>query len=484
MGDVSDYIEAIPQSITLYDIDVTPTYSNIHPSEVSLKSRIGPIVLNIPILSAPMDTVTGPHLAKMLSVLGGCGILYRHPDPAIQLDCLKEVLTYEWCMVKEPEWLSVSSRIDEAERILKQKGFSTIPIKDNNARLSGVLFTRDVAFKWHRDDPVSKWMTPIDRVKTATVGTSFIEIRNRLQNEQKCSVLPIVDVEMRMHGMYFMKDVVHADPSIHKGKPLVGIAIGTDERDLERAEAAAQMGVGVIVIDSSHGDCGDVIYQAKRLSTLMGPFTDIAVVAGNIADVDGGGYVRLAETGIDAVKIGIGGGSICTTTSVTGAGVGMVTALRACIEARKKSNTQPAIIADGGINVPGNAVKALLVGADAVMAGEWLVAASESNSAVNNGVHDGRVRYRGMASPEAIADRIADRYGKKKTAPEGVTGWVPHRGPLMRWLPEDMELVRGGFAHAGAHDIEALHRYGNKSGSINCYTSLGRMQSAVRVETL
>ncbi len=483
MGAVSDYIDAIPKSITLYDIDVTPTKSRVHPNDVSLRTTIGPKKLNVPILGAPMTDVTGPMLAKALSVMGGCGILYRHPDVAVQLGWLADVLEHRWCMVQNPVSLKQTDRIDAAERILKHHGYSTIPVKDENGCLVGVLFTRDVAFKWHREDTVSKWMTPLAKLKTAIVGTRFTEIRERLLNEQDCSVLPVVDDSAQLHGMYFMKDVVHADPSENGGKPLVGIAVGVGEEDVERAMTAIRMGAGIVVIDSSHGDSHDVVLQAERLVTLSAPIGNVAIVAGNVADVDGGGYLRLAETGVHAVKVGIGSGSICTTTGQTGAGVGMVTAIRACIEARKKSNVRPAIIADGGINVPGDAVKALLVGADAVMAGKWLVAASESHSAIENGVHEGRVRYRGMASREAIAERMSDRYGKKKNAPEGVSGWVHHRGPLSQWLPEDMELVRGGMAHTGSADIGCLHRYGALCGAINRYTSLGRMQADVRVET-
>ncbi len=484
MSAVGKYLSAIPDSVTLYDIDLTPTKSEIHPSDVSLKTHIGPVSLNIPILSAPMDTVTSAPLAKALSAMGGCGILYRHSDPAVQLDWLKDVLAYRWCVVQDPISLKQTDRIDAAERILKYDGYSTIPVKDENGLLVGILFTDDVAFKWHREDIISKWMTPLEKLKTALIGTRFAEIRDRLLNEQECSVLPLIDNDARLHGMYFMKDVVHADPSEHGGRPLAGIAVDTSEDDVERAVTAARMGAGMIVIDSSHGDSRDVITQTERLVKLAAPIGSVAIVAGNIADVDGGGYLRLAETGVDAVKVGIGSGSICTTTDVTGAGVGMVTALRACVEARKKTNARPAIIADGGINVPGDAVKALLVGANAVMAGKWLVAASESHSAIENGVHDGRVLYRGMASREVIDERMANRYGKKKTAPEGVSGWVQHRGPLAQWLPEDMELMRDGFAHAGACGVIDLHHYGEQPDSCNRYTSVGRMQAAVRVETI
>lgn len=484
MQAVRDYLTAIPPSVTLYDVDVTPGPSDVHPADVDLSTTVGHAKLNIPILSPPMDTVTGPMLAKTLASAGGCGILYRHPDAQQHIAWLQEVLAHEPCMVREPASLRDTSTIEEAGRILKVNGFSTIPVKDGEHRLAGVLFTKDVAFKWHREDPVSRWMVPLERLKTETVGTSWTRIRDRLLHEQECSVLPIIDEGRRLHGIYFMKDVVHANPATHFGKPLVGIAIGVDETDIERVHAALKLGAGVIVIDSSHGDCTTVAEQARRVSPLVRD-AQATLIAGNIADVDGGGYRRLAAVGVHAIKVGIGSGSICNTTMVTGAGVGLVTAIRACIEAGRDMHPdfRPAIIADGGINGPGEAVKALLVGADAVMCGKWLVAASESHSAATRGISpDGRIAYRGMASREAIIERLSDRYGKKKIAPEGVTGYVLHRGRLMQWLPEDLELMRGGFAHAGAKNIEKLHERGEDPASLNRYSSAGRLQGAIRID--
>lgn len=488
MKNVRSYLESIPLSLTLYDVDLTPAPSDVHPADVDLSTTIGHAHMNIPIMSPPMDTVTGPALGKALAAMGGCGVLYRHPDPHQQMQWLTEVLEYKPCIVREPASLRDTSSIEEAGRILKVNGFSTIPVTDDAGRLAGVLFTKDVAFKWHREDPVSKWMVPLERLKVETVGTSWTRIRERLLHEQECSVLPIIDAERRLQGIYFMKDVVHANPSTHIGTvPLVGMAIGVHESDVERVKALMTAGTSaVIVIDSSHGDCAAVIEQTRRVRRLSESGWLTTIIAGNVADIDGGGYRRLAEAGADAVKVGIGSGSICTTTMVTGAGVGMVTAIRACIEARRSmagTSKAPAIIADGGINGPGDAVKALLVGADAVMAGKWLVAASESHSAVTRGIApDGRIAYRGMASREAVIERLSDRYGKKKMAPEGVAGFVLNRGPLLSWLPEDLELMRGGFAHAGARNLRELHARGEDPSSLNRYSSVGRQQGAIRVD--
>lgn len=486
---VKAYLEASVPSVTLYDITVVPTNSEVHPAEVDLETKVGRARLPIPIFAPPMDTVTGPELAKKLSVLGGCGILYRHPDPAQQLAWAKEVLAYQWCMVTEPKCLRETARVAEAEHILNEYQFSTIPVWNEERVLLGVVFTKDIALKRHREDSVLKWMIPLERLKTIQYGTSFATVRERLMNEQECSVLPVIDAEKRLSGIYFMKDVLNANPCADYGRPLVGIAIGVEESDLDRVLQAVGAGVQVICIDSSHGDCTAVIDQADRVVDLTAPFGDITIIAGNVADVDGGGYRRLAAVGVHAVKVGIGSGSICTTTGATGVGVGLVTAIRACVEVRKELLREgvhaPAIIADGGVNGPGDAVKALLVGADAVMAGKWLVAATESHSAQTGGLSQDRKRvlYRGMASAEAIKARVADRYGKKKTAPEGVSGYVPHRGILKDWLPSDLELMRIGFGHAGAGCLDVLHTYGENPLSSTPWSANGREQAAVRVET-
>jgi IMP dehydrogenase len=242
--------------------------------------------------------------------------------------------------------------------------------------------------------------------------------------------------------------------------------------------------VGIIVIDSSHGNCPAVIDQTKKIVKIAGGRA--AVIAGNIADVDG--YYRLALAGVDGVKCGIGSGSICTTSQVTGAGVPMFTLIRELSFAREKmikaGRPAPAIIPDGGVNGPGEMVIALAAGGDACMAGKWLVAAKESLSCQERGVQNGLVYYRGMASREAIEKRVSDRYGKQKRAAEGVAGGVEDRGPLKTWIGHDLELVQGGFAHAGAKNMEALHVYGNEPISFVRFTSFGQNQIDTRVHRI
>jgi IMP dehydrogenase/GMP reductase len=262
------------------------------------------------------------------------------------------------------------------------------------------------------------------------------------------------------------------------------MAVGVGSDDLKRVTNGLDLGVGVIVIDSSHGDCDAVIEQTKQIVGLAQGRA--IVVAGNVADP--GGYYRLAQAGADAVKCGIGSGSICTTSQVTGAAFPMFSLLQELDfvrnEMAKENLPTPAIIADGGINGPGDAVIALAAGANACMAGQWLVAALESQSCQEGKMLGGNVSYRGMASKKAIDDRVADRYDKGKRAPEGVEGTVPYRGPLKLWLGDDLELVRGGFAHVGARNLAELHKFSDWPLAFVRFTSHGQNQIAARVQTL
>ncbi len=265
-------------------------------------------------------------------------------------------------------------------------------------------------------------MKPFKKLKVEKIETPFEKIRERLFYEEECSMLPVVDDKKRIKGIYFKKDFYYANPSSYHNKPLVGMAVGTGDDDLERVIESLKLGIGIIVIDSSHGNCPPVIEQAKKIVNLVKDRA--AVVAGNIADIDG--YLRLARVGVHGVKFGIGGGSICTTSSVTGAGTGMFSLTRELSYMRRKMQMKgmntPSLIADGSISGPGRMVTALAAGADVCMSGEWLVAAHESLSFQENHVRDEYVLYRGMASAGAIKARSSERYGKSKSAPEGIEG--------------------------------------------------------------
>ncbi|MDD5290607.1 MAG: IMP dehydrogenase [Patescibacteria group bacterium] len=497
MGFVEDvYAEMYPQlfrsgglvnpieGYTLREVRIRPVFSEVHPLGADLSSQIGPVKLNFPLLSAAMDAVSGPDMAKALFEVGGCGVLYRDPEAKVQLDWLEEALTHKPCLVSEPKSLHQDQTLANVQDILEKFGFSTIPIIGRNRVLVGVIFTSEISFKKHLSDPIKKWMKPRSQLKVEKVDTPFETIKNRLLNEQECSVLPILDGKNRFQGIYFMKDFFVADPTFYNDKPLVGIAIGTEKSDLERAYQALEMGAGIIVVDSSHGNCPDVIRQTEEAVKAVVERANgrAAVIGGNVADIDG--YYRLAQAGAHGVKPGIGPGSICTTSQVTGAGVPMFTLIRELDFIRQKMGANaPAIIPDGSIEGPGDMVIALAAGGDVCMAGKWLVAASESFSCRTYGVdNEGFVQYWGMASSKAIKARMSRSRYQGKTAPEGVEGRVRHRGPLRTWIGGDIELIQGGFAHAGAANLAALHEFGNRPIAFVRFTQAGQQQIGTRLD--
>lgn len=464
-----------PTGYTLKEIRLRPIFSDVNINAVDLSTQIGPVKLNLPLLSAAMDTVSGPDLGKALALLGGCAVIYRHKKAAIQLGWIKEVLNSKLGIVENPECLRPESPLEDASDILRSMGFSTIPVITEGGYLAGVLFTNPISFKDRIRDPISAWMTPAADLKQVDVSTSFSVIYDRLMNEQQCSVLPVLD-NGKLRGLYFMKDLFAANPALHNGKPLVGMAVGIGEEDLDRVRQALELGVGLIVVDSSHGNCQAVIEQSRLIVKMAKDRA--AIVAGNVASIDG--YYRLAEVGVDAVKCGIGSGSICTTSNVTGAGVPMFMLIRELDFIRRKMTAAkmhvPAIIPDGGIDGPGAMVVALAAGGHACMSGKWLVAAEESISFKENNIRGDMVYYRGMASEGAIKSRSSNRYDKSKTAAEGIEGFVSLRGPLRKFLSKDMELVRGGFAHAGASNLRKLHEFGQWPFAFTAFTAVGQDQ--------
>jgi len=468
---------------TLNEVLLRPIRSDIAPHEVDLTTKIGPVTLNIPLISAAMDTVTGPDMAKVLSEVGGCGIIYRTKKPEQQLEWIKESLEYKPCLISKPECLRPEDPIEDAKDILDMHKFSTIPITTRTGALEGVLFTSDVFFrvKGRMLEPVSNWMKPFSELKTESARSSFKKIKDRLLNEQECSVLPIVSSKRKLRGIYFMKDFFHINLCLHKRKPLVGMAVGVHESDLDRAKEALKLGIGIIVIDSSHGNCSPVIEQTKKIVKLVKG--QAAVIAGNVADVDG--YLRLAEAGADGVKVGIGSGSSCTTSQGTGVGFPMFTLIKELYYTRQRLKKEkinaPVIIPDGGINGPGELTVSLGAGGHLCMAGKWLVAADESHSAKTREGIRGYVYYRGMASKASIDQRLSDRYGKQKKAPEGIEGLVRHRGPLKSWIGKDMELVQGGLAHVGARNIKELHKVSQNPIIFSQFSSAGQEQIATRL---
>jgi len=476
------------EGYTLDEVRTRPIFSDVTPGEVDLRTSIGPVQLNKPFISAAMDTVSGPAMGKAMFEIGGCGILDRCNNWEENQRWIFEVLEHIPCLVAKPLNLHPDRTVEKAQGIIDEHGFSTIPVVGDDNVLHGILFTGGLMFKSHLNEPVKKWMKPFAELQTVRVGTSFEEIHNIMANKRKDdAVLPVVDDWQRFHGMYFMKDFLNAQPSFFNGKPLVGIAVGVDQEDLERARFAFEAGVGMIVVDSSHGNCPAVINQAKAIVEMAKG--KVAVIAGNVADIDG--YVRLADVGVDGVKCGIGSGAICTTTQVTGAGFPMFTLIRELAFAKamrtKENKHAPVIIPDGGINGPGNFAVAIVAGGQLCMAGEWLVAAQESHAFQTNEIiktgNQIYILYRGMASKEAIEKRLTYRYGKGKRAPEGISGYVPYRGPLKKWIGKDLELVKGGLAHSGISNLGEAHEFGNWPFAFARFTGAGQNQINTRVQT-
>ena len=459
----------------LSEVILRPTYSEVHPLGVDFSTRLGGVQLSIPMLSAAMDTVTGDTLASVMSEIGGLGVIYRDHNRDTQLGMVSKALNEKWCLISNPEILTPNNTLEDAQYILKATGFSKIPVV-LNGELLGILFMDDIAYRKHPDAKVSEWMESFNTLKKESPKTSFTKIRDRLFNEQNCTVLPIVGKKNLLEGLYFMKDFFSADPSSYGGKPLIGMAVGFDSEDIDRVQEAYELGARVFVLDSSHGNCLTGIKQTTKIRDIVGD--DGCVIAGNVADIDGA--MRLVDAGAHTIKIGIGPGSICTTSMVTGVGGPQFTTIREIDYMRRKSSRDFTIIADGGIETTGNAVVALAAGADAIMSGKWFVAASESLAYQR--VPGKMVNYRGMASAGAIADRNAgSRYGRGKTAPEGVEGMVEHKGPLKTWIGKYLENMGAGFAHVGAKNISELHEYGKHHDNFGLLSSAGIVQNTPRV---
>ncbi len=472
---------------TLYEVTMPDFHTDITPRDVLLKTEIGSVELNYPAITATMNTVCGPPLAKAVFEIGGIGALDRSVKEELQLEWLYDVLTHKPCLISKPQILQPNDTLEKVEDINKQYGISTFPIVDAG-KLRGVLFSSPIIYDGHRGEKVSEWMKPIEELNVIGPETTYEEINNIMRNRRKKdSLLPVVGQDGFFHGMYFAQDFRNLDPAFYNGKPVVAVAIGEKEKELEFAQAALSAGAAMIIVDSSHGDCQAILEQTKRLVNVNKKF-GAAIVVGNYAGITG--YLDFADIeGISAVKLGIGSGSICSTTQGTGIGVPTFTALQESAFVRrdrlKKGFPAPKIIVDGGVNASGHITLCLAGGADAFMAGEYFVAAHESISFLKGNVRkyeDGNyVLYRGMASKEVIKARLAKRYNEGKAAPEGKEGYVKLRGPLKTWIGEDKELIKIGFSHVGARNIEEIQKFGEWRYAFRHFTPTGLNQIATRI---
>ncbi|GAA4319710.1 IMP dehydrogenase [Flaviaesturariibacter amylovorans] len=447
------------EGLTFDDVLLVPGYSEILPRDVSIRARLTrDITLNIPLLSAAMDTVTEAKLAIALAREGGIGILHKNMTIEKQADQVRRVKRSESAMILDPVTLPTSATIGDARRIMKEYGFGGIPVVADGGTLAGILTNRDLRFQEDMSKPVTEVMTK-DNLVTAPEGTDLKKAEAILR-QTKVEKLPVVDGSGKLIGLITYRDILQVTsyPNAAKdslGRLLVGAAIGVTADILDRVAALQAVGVDVVVLDSAHGHSKGIIDSLKKVKAA---YPNLPVIAGNIATTEGA--AALADAGADAVKVGIGPGSICTTRIVAGAGVPQLTAVMQAHAALKDRNIP--IIADGGIRYTGDMVKALAAGADCVMMGSIFAGTEESPG--DTIIYEGRKfkEYRGMGSLGAMSVGSSDRYFQdpeadvKKFVPEGIEGRVAYKGSLREIVYQFVGGLRAGMGYCGAPDLETL----------------------------
>ena len=449
------------EGLTFDDVLLMPSYSEVLPRDVSTKTRLTKtITLNVPMLSAAMDTVTEATLAIALAREGGLGILHKNMSIESQAAQVRKVKRSESGLILDPITLSVEASIGDALKLMKENKIGGIPIVDSAGKLVGILTNRDLRFEDNFQRKVSELMTKEDLI-TAPEGTDLKKAQSILR-KYKIEKLPVVNKSGILKGLITYRDIlqVHNHPNATKdafGRLLVGAGVGITKDISDRIYALQQVGVDVICLDSAHGHTKGVIDALKKAKK---DFKDLEVIAGNIATGDGA--KALSDAGADAVKVGIGPGSICTTRIVAGAGVPQITALLEAANTLKNKDT--CIIADGGIRYTGDMVKAIAAGADCVMMGGVFAGTEESPGETI--IYEGRKfkQYRGMGSLGAMAQGSSDRYfqnGEEKTkkfVPEGIEGRVAYKGLLSEIVHQFTGGLRAGMGYCGAKDIAALQQ--------------------------
>jgi IMP dehydrogenase len=443
--------------LTFDDVLLVPRYSAIHPSEVSTATRFTrSISLNIPLISAAMDTVTEADMAIAMARGGGIGVLHKNMSAERQAAEVDRVKRSESGMILNPITLGPDRPLREAYQLMRRFKISGVPIVDGQGRLIGIITNRDLQFERNLDQPIREAMTK-ENLVTAPVGTS-LDDAERILARHRIEKLPVVDGQGVLKGLITVKDIFkrREHPNANKdqhGRLRVAAAVGAGPDTLARARGLVDAGVDVIVVDSAHGHSEGVL---STVGQLRETFPDIQLVAGNIATE--AGAREMVRRGVDAVKVGIGPGSICTTRVVTGVGVPQVTAI---MDALRGSDDVP-VIADGGIKYSGDVVKALAAGASSVMMGSMLAGTEESPG--ESVLAEGRrfKMIRGMGSLSAMQDGSADRYFQEgemapsKLVPEGIEGRVPYKGPVADVLYQMVGGLRSGMGYCGVGSVPQL----------------------------
>ncbi len=448
-------------ALTFDDVLLLPGESAVLPKDVDLKTKLTrDITLNIPLLSAAMDTVTEARLAIALAQEGGLGVIHKNMSIADQATQVRKVKKFESGVVKDPITISPQTTVREVLELNKKLNFHAFPVVEQNQQVVGIITSRDLRFETNLDQPVANLMTPKSRLVTVKESADRALVQKLLHKHRIEKVL-VVNDNYQLQGMITVKDILQeqAKPLACKdsqGQLRVAAAVGTGADTEERINALIAAGVDIIVIDTAHGHSKNVI---ERVRWTKKHFPTVAIIAGNIATKDAA--KALADAGADAVKVGIGPGSICTTRIVTGVGVPQITAVANVSAALK--DTTVGVIADGGIRYSGDISKALAAGATAVMVGGLFAGTEEAPGEVE--LYHGRSykSYRGMGSLGAMGQQhgSSDRYfqeaGRDKLVPEGIEGRVPYKGSMVAIINQLMGGLRSGMGYTGCENIQALH---------------------------
>lgn len=458
MSFINEKVQA--EGLTFDDVLLVPAYSEVLPREVNVQTRFSRnIKLNIPIVSAAMDTVTEAPLAIALAREGGIGVIHKNMTPEEQARHITAVKREESGMILNPIMLHPDATVADAKKCMHEYSIGGIPIVDENKKLIGIVTNRDLRFEKQADKPLSLIMST--RLITCPIGTTLDQAEEILQRH-KIEKLPVVDANGILHGLITFRDItkVKTHPNANKdrfGRLRVAAAIGVGRENLQRARLLVEAGVDALVIDTAHGHSVNVV---NILHDVKKEFPDIDVVVGNIATGDAARF--LVEQGADAVKVGIGPGSICTTRIVAGVGYPQFSAVLEVAAAIEGSGVP--IIADGGIKYTGDIPKAIAAGASCVMLGSMLAGTQESPGETI--IYEGRKfkTYRGMGSIEAMEKGSKDRYfqegetDNRKLVPEGIVGRVPYKGSLSESMHQFIGGLRAGMGYCGAKDIETMQR--------------------------
>ncbi len=445
----------VKEGLTFDDVLLIPQASEVLPSQVDLRTTLAPgIELNIPILSAAMDTVTESRLAIAMAREGGMGIIHKNMSVEAQANEVDKVKRSEHGVITDPFYLEPQNLVKDAVALMERYRISGVPIT-KNGKLVGILTNRDLRFETNFEQPIENVMTK-ENLVTAPVGTS-LEDAKRILGRHRIEKLPIVDEKGYLKGLITIKDIEKSiqypnSARDRNGRLLVGAAVGTAANTMDRIAALVEAKVDVIAIDTAHGHQRMVL---NKVEEIKAKYPNVPLIAGNVATA--AATEALIKAGADVVKVGIGPGSICTTRIVAGIGVPQLTAIMDCAEAADKLGRR--IIADGGIKYSGDIVKALAAGGSAVMIGSLLAGTAESPGEIE--LYQGRSFkvYRGMGSLAAMAVGSKDRYfqdNNKKFVPEGVEGRVPYRGTVSEIVYQMVGGIRSGMGYCGKADIEAL----------------------------